>query len=87
MKLIRAAGTAWLNTEFRTYQFVQENGKLAMQEIDASRQLRGVTGPRLSVAEQKQMRERKLRSWKQIEAQLRAKPSPLPVPAGRGGDL
>lgn len=90
MELIRRAGTSWLNTEFRTYQFVEEDGKLAMQETDASRQLRGATGPRLSKAEQKQKRERKIWTWEQIEAQLRAarpKPSQLPGPAGTGCDL
>lgn len=91
MDLTRSAGTSWLNTEFRTYEFVEEEGgKLSMLETDASRQLRGAVGPRLSKAEQMQRRGRKLLIWERIEADLRAaqpKPPQLPGPAGTAGDL
>ena len=85
------AGSSWLNTEFRTYEFIeQDGGKLALRETDASRTRRGATGPRLSEKEQMQRRERKLWIWERIEEQLRAearkaKPSQLPGPAGTGG--
>lgn len=91
--LIARVGSSWLNTEFRTYEFVeQDGGKLALRETDTSRTLRGATGPRLSEKEQMQRRERKLWAWARIEEQLRAaerkaKPPQLPGPAGTGGDL
>lgn len=73
MELIDRVGSSWLNTEFRTYEFVEgDGGKLAMRETDASRDLRGATGPRLSEKEQMQRRERKLSIWGRIEAELRA---------------
>jgi hypothetical protein len=63
------SGTAWKNTEWRTYRFPEDTeNEPAMVETEESRKQRGWTGPALNREQQEQLQKQALKTWVKIGA-------------------
>jgi hypothetical protein len=61
-----AAGSGWLNTEWRAYNFVPESNDAAIVETPESRRRRAGQEHPLSESEQRNLKEVAIKTWKEL---------------------